>query len=85
MKSQASPKASSAKKKAPSKAAAAPSKAPAKTPAKVQTKAKAQAEAKPSWAETMKKALEKKQPAGGFPNQPKPRDSGVPKVKKNAF
>ena len=44
-----------------------------------------QAEAKPSWAETMKKALEKKQPAGGFPDQPKPRDSGVPKVKKNAF
>lgn len=40
---------------------------------------------KASWAETMKKALEKKQPAGGFPNQPKPRDSGIQKVKKNAF
>ena len=37
------------------------------------------------WAETMKKALESKRPAGGFPDQPKPRDSGVQKVKKNAF
>lgn len=76
MKSQASPKAPAAKKKAASKAAAAPPKAKAPV---------AKAEAKPSWAETMKKALEKKQPAGGFPDQPKPRDSGVQKVKKNAF
>lgn len=76
MKSQASPKAPAAKKKAVSKAAAAPPKAKAPV---------AKAEAKPSWAETMKKALEKKQPAGGFPDQPKPRDSGVQKVKKNAF
>lgn len=41
--------------------------------------------AKASWAETMKKALENKRPAGGFPDQPKPRDSGVQKVRKNAF
>jgi hypothetical protein len=41
--------------------------------------------AKASWAETMKKALEKRQPAGGFPEQPKPRDSGVQPVRKNAF
>lgn len=40
---------------------------------------------KVSWAETMKKALQKKQPPGGFPDQPKPRDSGVQKVRKNAF
>ena len=40
---------------------------------------------KASWADTMKKALEKKQPAGGFPDQPKPRDSGIQKVRKNAF
>lgn len=54
------------------------------------TKKKASAKAAPSkpkasWAETMKKALEKKQPPGGFPDQPKPRDSGVQKVRKNAF
>lgn len=83
MKSQASPKAPAAKKKAASKAAAAPAKAQAKAPVKAPAKAKA--EAKPSWAETMKKALEKKQPAGGFPDRPKPRDSGIQKVKKNAF
>jgi hypothetical protein len=48
--------------------------------------AKAPAKPKPAtWAETMKKALEKKRPAGGFPDQPKPRDSGVQKVRKNAF
>jgi hypothetical protein len=41
--------------------------------------------AKASWAETMKKALEKRQPAGGFPEQPKPRGSGVQPVRKNAF
>jgi hypothetical protein len=40
---------------------------------------------KVGWAETMKKALDKKQPAGGWPAQGKPRDSGVQKVKKNAF
>lgn len=41
--------------------------------------------AKASWADTMKKALESKRPAGGFPDQPKPRDSTVQKVRKNAF
>ena len=40
--------------------------------------------AKASWAETMKNALEKRQPAGG-PTQPKPRNSGVQPVRKNAF
>ena len=40
---------------------------------------------KPTWAETMKKALDRKQPAGGFPDQPKPRDSGTLKVKKNSI
>ena len=50
--------------------------------------AKAKAPAKPkaaTWAETMKKALQNKQPAGGFPEQPKPRDSNMQKVRKNAF
>jgi hypothetical protein len=37
------------------------------------------------WTETMKKALENKKPAGGFPDQGKPRDSGTKKVRKNAF
>lgn len=46
---------------------------------------KTKAKAKASWAETMKNALEKRQPAGGFPKQPKPRDSGVQPVRKNAF
>jgi hypothetical protein len=46
--------------------------------------AKAKSKAKASWAETMKNALEKRQPAGG-PKQPKPRDSGVQPVRKNAF
>lgn len=53
-----------------------------KSPAKHAAKA---AKPKASWADTMKKALEKKQPAGGFPEQPKPRDSGIRKVKTNAF
>ena len=56
-----------------------------KTPS---TKKKASAKAgkpKATWADTMKKALEHKRPAGGFPDQPKPRDSGVQKVRKNAF
>jgi hypothetical protein len=59
------------------------SKAPAKK-AKATTKT-ASRKPKASWAETMKKALEKKQPAGGFPDQGKPRDSTVQKVRKNAF
>ena len=41
--------------------------------------------AKVSWTDTMKKALENKRPAGGFPDQGKPRDSGKQKVRKNAF
>ncbi len=36
------------------------------------------------WAETMKTALAKKKTGGG-PAQPKPRDSGIKKVKKDAF
>lgn len=59
-----------------------------KTQSAKKTVAKKAGKAKPAkggWAETMKKALESKRPAGGFPNQPKPRDSGVQKVKKNAF
>jgi hypothetical protein len=56
-----------------------------KAPAHKGKGAKAKPKAKASWAETMKNALEKRQPAGGFPKQPKPRDSGVQPVKKNAF
>ena len=58
-------------------------KAPAK---KAKSSAKTAArKPKATWADTMKKAREKKQPAGGFPDQPKPRDSTVQKVRKNAF
>jgi hypothetical protein len=57
-----------------------------KTPSvKKKASAKAKPKAKATWADTMKKALESKRPAGGFPDQPKPRDSGVQKVRKNAF
>jgi len=38
-----------------------------------------------SWSETMKKALEIKRGANQGPDQPKPRDSGTQKVKKDAF
>ncbi len=41
--------------------------------------------AKSSWSDTIKKALEKKRAPGGWPEQPKPRDSTVQKVKKDAF
>jgi hypothetical protein len=68
---------------APAAAKKVAAKAPAKAPA--QAAAKAPAKSKGGWAETMKQALAKKRPAGGFPDQPKPRDSGVQKVKKNAF
>jgi len=54
------------------------------TSVKKKASAKA-AKPKATWADTMKKALENKRPAGGFPDQPKPRDSGVQKVRKNAF
>jgi len=40
---------------------------------------------KGSWADTMKNALARKQPAAGWPAQAKPRDSGIKKVKKDAF
>jgi hypothetical protein len=46
---------------------------------------KKKAAAKASWGETMRKALENKKPAGGFPEQGKPRDSVVKKVRKDAF
>ena len=51
----------------------------------VKKKSSAATKSKPTWAETMKKALDRKQPAGGFPDQPKPRDSGTLKVKKNSI
>ena len=61
-------------------------------PAKKTTTSKAashkgakKANPKATWAETMKNALEKRQSGGGFPKQPKPRDSGVQPVRKNAF
>ena len=88
-KKQSAKKPSHKKSAAPAKAAAA--KAHAKAPGKASVKAPAKAPSKtPSkttggWAETMKQALANKRPAGGFPDQPKPRDSGVQKVKKNAF
>ena len=75
-------KTQSVKKPAAKKA----SKAPAKTASKTASgKAAAGKAGQGGWAETMKKALENKRPASGFPDQPKPRDSGVQKVKKNAF
>lgn len=56
------------------------------TTAKAAPKAKApKAKPKASWADTMKQALEKRQTGGGIPKQPKPRDSGVQPVRKNAF
>ena len=72
---------------APAAAKKAAAKAPAKAPAQAAAKApaKSPAKSKGGWAETMKQALANKRPAGGFPDQPKPRDSGVQKVKKNAF
>lgn len=75
-------KTQSIKKKAAAPAAKAKRAPEAKAGAKSVKAAKA---AQGGWAETMKKALQNKRPAGGFPDQPKPRDSGVQKVKKNAF
>lgn len=37
--------------------------------------------AKATWSDTMKKALENKQRSGGWPDQGKPRDSQVRKLK----
>lgn len=62
-------------------------KAPAKkarSSAKTSSAKSAARKPKESWAETMKKALAKKQPPGGFPDRPKPRDSAQ-KIRKNAF
>lgn len=56
-----------------------------KTPSVKKKATSKAAKPKATWAETMKKALESKRPAGGFPDQPKPRDSTVQKVRKNAF
>jgi hypothetical protein len=52
---------------------------------KKSAKKKSGATAKASWADTMKKALDQKRPAGGWPDQGKPRDSAVKKLRKNAF
>ena len=41
--------------------------------------------AKATWADTMKKALENKPQSGGWPDQGKPRDSAVKKLKRNVF
>ena len=41
--------------------------------------------AKVGWAETMRNALQNKQPAGGFPDQGKPRNTAEKKRPKNAF
>jgi hypothetical protein len=49
------------------------------------TKKKQAPAAKVSWADTMKKALEKKTPAGGFPDQGKPRDSKVKQLKRTVY
>ena len=47
---------------------------------------KSSSPAKVGWADAMQQALEKKKtPGGGWPDQPKPRDSGIQKVRKNAF
>ncbi|HMN44583.1 MAG TPA: hypothetical protein PKE27_08430 [Povalibacter sp.] len=52
---------------------------------KKSTRKKATAPAKVSWADTMKKALDSKRPAGGWPDQGKPRDSAVKKLRQKAF
>lgn len=57
------------------------------TPKKKAASAKKAAKpaAKISWSDTIKKALENKRTGGGGPEQPKPKDSGIQKVRKNAF
>ncbi len=40
---------------------------------------------KADWAETMKKALENKRQGTAWPEQGKPRDSAVKKLRKNVF
>jgi len=56
-----------------------------KSAKKATKKAAKKPAAKVGWAETMRNALEKKQPAGGWPDQGKPRDSAVKKLPKNSF
>lgn len=59
---------------------------PAKRKAKSSSAAKKSAKAKASWGETMKQALKEKQRSTGKgPQQPKPRDSGTFRVKKDSF
>lgn len=55
------------------------------TAKKKTSRTKTKAPAKTSWSDTIKSALKNKRPAGGFPDQGKPRDSTVQKVKKDAF
>jgi hypothetical protein len=43
------------------------------------------AKPKSTWGETMKKALQDKRTVSRGPEQPKPRDSGTFKVKKDSF
>jgi hypothetical protein len=57
---------------------------PAKKKATRSSKAK-KPPAKVSWSDTIKQALEKKRQLRSWPDQPKPRDPFVQKVKKNAF
>jgi hypothetical protein len=57
---------------------------PAKQKVKSSPEAK-RAKTKSSWSETMKKALQDKRSSSRGPQQPKPRDSGTFKVKKDSF
>ena len=43
------------------------------------------ARVKTSWSEAMKQALRDKPAGSRGPEQPKPRDSGKPRVKKDSF
>jgi hypothetical protein len=57
-----------------------------KPKSKPKTRPKAKhAEAKTSWGDAMKKALKDKQVSRQGPEQPKPRDSGTFKVKKDSL
>ncbi len=53
--------------------------------AKKKSTKKRSAPAKLSWADAMKNALENKRPSGGWPDQGKPRDSAVKKLRKTAY
>jgi hypothetical protein len=52
---------------------------------KTKTSKSKQAKAKSSWGDVMKKALEEKRVVRRGPDQPKPRDSGTFKVKKDSI